>query len=93
MAVKTECQPTEAEVVPEIPEPAVLKEEIKKEKVKLFGKMFKKKAADVKSVQRKETSNEDQADASPPATDPQPVSRLFRYSFLKDISADIVFLF
>ncbi|XP_026224780.1 breast carcinoma-amplified sequence 1 isoform X2 [Anabas testudineus] len=72
VAVKTECQPTEAEVVPEIPEPAVLKEEIKKEKVKLFGKMFKKKAADVKSVQRKETSNEDQADASPPATDPQP---------------------
>lgn len=78
VAVKPDCQPAEAQVVSQSPELAVLKEEIKKEKVKLFGKMFKKKAeapADVKRVQGKETSSEDQTDASPPAADPQPVSR------------------
>ncbi|XP_070695489.1 breast carcinoma-amplified sequence 1 isoform X7 [Pempheris klunzingeri] len=67
-----------APVISEILETATIqKEEVKKskeEKVKFLGKMFKKKAeppAEVKSVQQKETLNEDQTDVSPPVTDPQ----------------------
>ncbi|KAG7233627.1 hypothetical protein INR49_006777 [Caranx melampygus] len=71
--IETDCQPAQAQVISEIPEPTIQKEEIKKskeEKVRLFGKVFKKKEPPTK-VQEKETSNEDQTDASPPATDPQ----------------------
>lgn len=84
--VESDGQHADAPVISEILETAIQKEEVKKskeEKVHLFGKMFKKKAeppADVKSVQEKETSKEDQMDVSLPATDPQPVSTL---SFFK----------
>ncbi|XP_023248803.1 proteoglycan 4-like isoform X5 [Seriola lalandi dorsalis] len=75
--VESDCQPAEAQVILELPEPTIQKEEVKKskeEKVHLFGKMFKKKAeppTDVENIQEKETSNEDQKTVSPPATDPQ----------------------
>ncbi|XP_056241574.1 breast carcinoma-amplified sequence 1 isoform X9 [Seriola aureovittata] len=75
--VESDCQPAEAQVILELPEPTIQKEEVKKskeEKVHLFGKMFKKKAeppTDVENIQEKETSNEDQKAVSPPATDPQ----------------------
>ncbi|XP_071333436.1 breast carcinoma-amplified sequence 1 isoform X6 [Trachinotus anak] len=76
--VESESPPVEAPIISETPEPTIPKEEIKKskgEKVRLFGKMFKKKAeppAVVESVQEKEMSNEDETDVSSSATDPQP---------------------
>ncbi|XP_038577813.1 breast carcinoma-amplified sequence 1 isoform X3 [Micropterus salmoides] len=78
--VESDCKPTDAPVISDIPVTTVQEvvEEVMKSKevkVHLFGKMFKKKAersADVKSVQEKTTSNEDQTDVSLPATDPQP---------------------
>lgn len=87
--IKSDSPPAEiiSEDISEIPEPTIQKEEvkaIKKEKMNLFGKTFKKKAeppADVKSVQEKEMLNEDQMDESPPATDPQLVSKLFVFYF------------
>lgn len=78
VVVEAQCQPVEAAVISQIPETTIQKEEVKKskeEKGRLFGKMFKKKAeppADVKSVPEKEKSGEDQMDAGPPATEPQP---------------------
>ncbi|XP_050927355.1 breast carcinoma-amplified sequence 1 isoform X1 [Lates calcarifer] len=80
VVVESDAQPAEAQIVNEIPEPTIQKEEVKKskrEKGRLFGKMFKKKAeppADVESVQEKETSKDDQTDSpeNPPAVDPQP---------------------
>ncbi|GAA6216689.1 breast carcinoma-amplified sequence 1 isoform X1 [Lates japonicus] len=80
VVVESDAQLAEAQIVPEIPEPPIQKEEVKKskqEKGRLFGKMFKKKAeppADVESVQEKETSKDDQTDSpeSPPAVEPQP---------------------
>lgn len=76
VVVEADCKPVEAQVISEIPEPTVQMEEIKKskeEKGRLFGKMFKKKEppTNVENVQEKETSNEDQTDGSPPASDPQ----------------------
>lgn len=56
---------------------SVPKEEKPKEKVHLFGKMFKKKAeppAKVESVHIPETPKEDQTDVGLPAADPQLVS-------------------
>ncbi len=85
--VESDCQHADAPVISEMPETAIQKEEVKKskeEKVHLFGKMFKKKAeppVDVKRVQEKETSNEDQTDVSLPVTDPQLVSALFMLVF------------
>ncbi|KAK2851876.1 hypothetical protein Q5P01_008152 [Channa striata] len=69
--VKSESEPAEAQVISEVPEPPTQKEESKRkrDKVKLFGKVFKKKAADVKSDQEKEASNEDQPDAADPQTE------------------------
>lgn len=89
VVVESDAQPAEAQIVNEIPEPTIQKEEVKKskqEKGRLFGKMFKKKAeppADVESVQEKETSKDDQTDSpeNPPAVDPQPVSRVFMFIF------------
>nr|XP_046253609.1 breast carcinoma-amplified sequence 1 isoform X4 [Scatophagus argus] len=68
----------DAPVIVEIPQTAIQKEEVKKnkeEKGHLFGKMFKKKAelpAVVQSVQDKETSIEAQTDVSLPAAEAQP---------------------
>lgn len=79
--VKSDSQPVEAPVISDIPESTLQKDSIKKrkeEKVKLFAKLFKKKAGlpvDGQSVQRNE--NEDQTDVGPPAAEPQPVSRTF----------------
>lgn len=86
VVVESQCQPVEAAVISEIPETTIQKEQVKKskeEKGRLFGKMFKKKAeppAEVKSVPEKEKSGEDQMDAGPPATEPQPVSALITVS-------------
>lgn len=86
VVVEAQCQPVEAAVISQIPETTIQKEEVKKskeEKGRLFGKMFKKKAeppADVKSVTEKEKSGDDQMDAGPPATEPQPVSALITVS-------------
>lgn len=87
--VESDCKPTDAPVISDIPVTTVQEvvEEVMKSKevkVHLFGKMFKKKAersADVKSVQEKTTSNEDQTDVSLPATDPQPVSAPYVFIF------------
>lgn len=51
----------------------------KGEKGHRFGKLFKKKAAkaEAKTVEKEETSVEDQTDVSLPATEPQPVSTFF----------------
>ncbi|XP_029363245.1 breast carcinoma-amplified sequence 1 isoform X2 [Echeneis naucrates] len=76
--VESDSHPAKAQVILEIPEPAIQEEAVKKikeEKVRLFGKMFKKKSgasADIKKAKKKETSNEDETDVSPAAADPQP---------------------
>ncbi|XP_067383456.1 breast carcinoma-amplified sequence 1 isoform X4 [Channa argus] len=64
--VKSDSEPAEAQVISEAPEPTTQKEDTKKkrERVKLFGKVFKKKPAGVTSDQGKETSNEDQTTAT-----------------------------
>ncbi|XP_044066643.1 breast carcinoma-amplified sequence 1 isoform X28 [Siniperca chuatsi] len=80
VTVESDCNHADDPIISEIPETTVQEvvEEVKKSKegkVKVFGKMFKKKTeppADVKSVNKTETSNEDQTDVSLPATDPQP---------------------
>lgn len=72
VVVQTNHQPVEAEVVPEIPEPINLTEEIKKEKVKAFANIFKKKAADAKNLQRADVSNKELMNTA----DPQLVSRM-----------------
>ncbi|XP_044066613.1 breast carcinoma-amplified sequence 1 isoform X1 [Siniperca chuatsi] len=82
VTVESDCNHADDPIISEIPETTVQEvvEEVKKSKegkVKVFGKMFKKKTeppADVKSVNKTETSNEDQTDVSLPATDPQPES-------------------
>lgn len=79
---ETVPEPADAPVAPETPEPVVQEVEVKKtkgEKGHRFGKLFKKKApkAEAKTVEKAETSGEDQTDVSLPATDPQPVSLYF----------------
>ncbi|XP_078144673.1 breast carcinoma-amplified sequence 1 isoform X3 [Centroberyx gerrardi] len=78
--VEPDCQNDEDQVISESPDPTTEKEEVKetkeeKVKVNLFGKIFKTKKespTSEESVQENESSNEDQMDVSPPATDPQP---------------------
>ncbi|XP_070825001.1 breast carcinoma-amplified sequence 1 [Chaetodon trifascialis] len=78
VVIESKCPQVDAPVISEILETTMQKEEVKKskeEKVNIFDKMFKKKVeppADVDNVKEKETSDEDQTDVSPPATDPQP---------------------
>lgn len=73
-------EPAEVPVISETPVPVVQQEEVKKpkeEKGSRFGKLFKKKAppqAEAKTEEKQEKSGEDQADASPPAPDPESVS-------------------
>ncbi|KAG7221638.1 hypothetical protein INR49_006780 [Caranx melampygus] len=60
VVIETDCQPAQAQVISEIPEPTIQKEEIKKskeEKVRLFGKVFKKKEPPTKEL----NSNGDEA--------------------------------
>ncbi|XP_055366273.1 breast carcinoma-amplified sequence 1 isoform X2 [Betta splendens] len=59
VVVQTNTEPVEAQVVTEIPETVNLKEEIKKEKVKAFGNIFKKKAAGAKNLQKQAASDEE----------------------------------
>nr|XP_043894794.1 breast carcinoma-amplified sequence 1 isoform X4 [Solea senegalensis] len=68
VVVESDSEPTEAQLISEIPELTIPKEEVKKSK-SLFGKMFKKK--DVPPPQQKETTNEDETDVSP-AVEAQP---------------------
>ncbi|XP_071398010.1 breast carcinoma-amplified sequence 1 isoform X4 [Centroberyx affinis] len=78
--VESDCQNDEDQVISESPDSTTEKEEVKetkeeKVKVNLFGKIFKTKTespTSEESVQENESSNEDQMDVSPPATDPQP---------------------
>lgn len=84
--IETVPEPAEAPVISEPPAPVVQQEEVKKtkeEKGSRFGKLFKKKAppqAEAKKEEKEEKSGEDQADASPPAPDPESVSIDFSVS-------------
>lgn len=70
MVLESQNAPTEAEVPVQTPEPsAVIEEEPpkEKEKVRLFGKMFKKKppAATKKDTEPEKEPREDQPDSTP----------------------------
>lgn len=73
-------EPAEAPVISEPPVPVVQQEEVKTtkaEKGSRFGKLFKKKEppqSEAKTEEKEEKSGEDQADAGPPARDPESVS-------------------